>query len=177
MRVGMVWLGVGANVSGAWGQPQASLAQLLTEFERSDLRVMARSSLYATSPVGHARQPRFLNAVVGVRTSLGPASLLTKLKRMERGAGRRLGGRWGPRPLDIDILDFGGRRVGVGRDTSRAGRLLLPHPGIPDRGFVLVPLAEAAPAWRHPVFDCTARDLLRRRPHLARGVIRAGPWL
>ena len=177
MQVGQVWLGVGANVPGAWGPPAASLARLLLEFDHRGIRVVSRSSLYATAPLGQPRQPRFLNAVVGVRTSLGPVALLAGLKRLERVAGRSLGRRWGPRPLDIDILDYGGRRIGVGRDTRQRGRLVLPHPGLPDRGFVLVPLAEAAPGWRHPVLCCSARDLLRRQPRCARDVVRVGPWL
>lgn len=177
MQIGQVWLGVGANVPGAWGAPVASLARLLLELDQRGIRVVSRSSLYATAPFGQPRQPQFLNAVVRVRTSLGPVALLAGLKKLERVAGRRLSGRWGPRPLDIDILDYGGRRIGTGRDTRQRGRLLLPHPGLPDRGFVLVPLAEAAPGWRHPVLCCSARDLLRRQPRCARGVVRVGPWV
>ena len=121
--------------------------------------------------MGHVRQPRYHNAVIGVRGSISPAALLRLVKRLERGAGRRLGVRWGPRALDIDILDFGGRIIGHPARETRPGRLILPHPGIQDRGFVLVPLAEAAPHWRHPILGVSAQTLLDRRPALRRGIV------
>src|SRR5262249_8436131 len=87
---------------------------------------------------------------------------LRLVKGLERQAGRRLGQTWGPRPLDIDILDFGGRRLGWPPGRHRRGRLILPHPEAHRRAFVLVPVADIAPAWRHPVLGATpARPLAR----------------
>jgi 2-amino-4-hydroxy-6-hydroxymethyldihydropteridine diphosphokinase len=168
----MIWLGLGANIAGPWGEPCETLARAIDELERTGLAIIARSAFYSTAPMGPRRQPHYVNAVVGVRGPIGPGALLRLAKGLERRAGRRTSGRWGPRPLDIDILDFGGRRVGRQRVTDSAGRLVLPHPGLAERGFVLVPLAEAAPTWRHPRLGCSARDLLRRNGGLRRGVVR-----
>ncbi len=175
--VPVIWLGIGGNVRGAWGEPVQAFSRAVEALQVAGLEVVARSSLYETVPVGGVRQPLFLNAVLGVRGSVGPGALLRLLKRIERYAGRRANGRWGPRPLDIDILDFGGRVVGCPRGTREAGRLVLPHPEVGRRGFVLVPLVEVAPRWHHPRLGTDAATMLARRPALARGVRRIGPWL
>jgi len=98
-------------------------------------RLLRRSSLYRTAPVGGPPQADYLNAVACVRTSLSPAGLLVELKRVEALRGRRPGPRWGPRPLDLDILFYGDARV-------RTRLLGVPHPRALARAFVLVPLAE-----------------------------------
>lgn len=174
MRIGKIWLGLGANVAGSWGKPRESLSRAIRELEQRGLATVRRSKFYLTVPLGAGSQPHYVNAVIEVRASIGPAALLRLVKRLERKAGRRLARHWGPRPLDIDILDFGGRRVGRGGPLRPAGRLLLPHPEIAHRGFVLVPLADAAPEWRHPHWGVSARHLLQRGPHMKRGVARAG---
>jgi 2-amino-4-hydroxy-6-hydroxymethyldihydropteridine diphosphokinase len=125
---------------------------------------LASSSLYATSPVGLGRQPTYVNAVVMAKSPFGLAELLRTVKRVERKAGRRLGRHWGPRQLDIDILDFGGRQVGRPGGRRRAGQLLLPHPEMHRRAFVLLPLREIAPFWRHPRLGLNVATLLSRLP-------------
>ena len=97
-----------------------------------------------------------------VEGSTSPAVLLRTLKRIERKAGRRLGRRWGPRQLDIDILDFGGRQIGNPHGRRRRGQLQLPHPEMHRRAFVLLPLREVAPFWRHPRLGLTVSALLAR---------------
>jgi 2-amino-4-hydroxy-6-hydroxymethyldihydropteridine diphosphokinase len=108
--------------------------------------------------------------VIGMHGSIGPGALLRLLKRLERRAGRKMRGHWKPRPLDLDILDFGGRVIGRGTRNRVEGRLVLPHPELHRRGFVLVPLVAAAPRWRHPVLDAYARRILARAPALRRGI-------
>jgi len=126
-----------------------------------------------TTPVGLGRQPAYLNAVVMVEGRMAPTALLRTLKRIERNAGRRLGRHWGPRQLDIDILDFGGRQIGNPRGRRARGQLLLPHPEMHRRAFVLLPLREIAPGWRHPRLGVTASVLLARlRRHERAGVRR-----
>lgn len=83
--------------------------------------------------------------------------------------------RWSARPLDIDIIDHGGRVANWPAPTRTGSPLVLPHPFAHLRGFVLVPLAEIAPWWRHPILGLSARELLARNPRLARGIVAAGP--
>ena len=149
-KISRIWLALGANSSSRLGAPCATIYHTVHEIQRHNLTIFAHSSLISSPPMGFVHQKPFHNAVIGVRGSIAPAALLRLLKRLERAAGRRLGVRWGPRPLDIDILDFGGRIVGHPARETRRGTLILPHPGIADRGFVLVPLAEVAPRWHHP---------------------------
>ena len=148
-----ILLALGSNLGGPWGSPQATLAHALRELTGAGLRILGFSSLYATAPVGLGRQPAYLNAVVMVEGSTSPAVLLRTLKRIERNAGRRLGRRWGPRQLDIDILDFGGRQIGNPHGRRRRGQLQLPHPEMHRRAFVLLPLREVAPFGVIPALD------------------------
>jgi 2-amino-4-hydroxy-6-hydroxymethyldihydropteridine diphosphokinase len=122
-------------------------------------RVVARSSLYETEPVGYRDQPAFLNAVLGLETKLGPLPLLHALLSIERELGRdRSQGVYnGPRTLDLDLLLLG--------DAIVAGKeLTLPHPALSQRRFVLAPLAEIAPQLRHPQLKQTMADLLAYLP-------------
>jgi len=157
-----VFLGLGANIPGRWGTPQQTLLRALTALAERGLAPLARSRFYVTKPVGGGRQPDFLNAVIRAPAGLAPLALLRLAKSLERQAGRRPGRRAGPRPLDIDILDYGGRRLGRGGAKRQLGGLILPHPELARRAFVLVPLAEIAPHWRHPVLGASATVLLRR---------------
>jgi 2-amino-4-hydroxy-6-hydroxymethyldihydropteridine diphosphokinase len=122
----------------------------------SGVRVLRRSSLYMTEPVD-APPPWFLNAVVEAETSLMPVQLLHVLARIERGLGRRRVVHHGPRTLDLDILLYGSSVI-------HTPELEVPHPGLPYRRFVLAPLAELAPALRHPVLRKTIAELLGDTP-------------
>jgi 2-amino-4-hydroxy-6-hydroxymethyldihydropteridine diphosphokinase len=123
---------------------------------------MRASRVFSTAPQGPGLQVRYLNAVALVAAPLPPAALLRLLKRIERDAGRRSGPKWGPRPLDLDILDYGGWRIGWPPRRRQRGQLILPHPEMDARAFVLVPLLEVAPHWRHPVLGLGVRALLAR---------------
>jgi 2-amino-4-hydroxy-6-hydroxymethyldihydropteridine diphosphokinase len=104
-------------------------------------RLLGRSPLRRTAPVGGPPQPDYWNAAACVRTSLSPAGLLVELKRLEALRGRRPGVRWGPRPLDLDLLFYGDERV-------RTRLLRVPHPRAHLRAFVRAPLADLAPLAR-----------------------------
>lgn len=171
-HVGILLLGLGANVAGRWGEPRASLAQARCELEAAGVCVIRSSRIYLTDPVGKVGQPRYHNAVLVVEAALAPGAMLRLLKRIERSAGRRLGPPNGPRPLDLDLLDYAGRRLGHPARRRGRGRLILPHPELHLRAFVLVPLLEVAPSWRHPVLGLSAKTLLARLGPAARAGVR-----
>jgi len=127
-------LALGANM----GDPAANIAEAVRRLAAvPGLTLVAASSLYRTAPWGVTDQPAFLNAALLARTSLAPRGLLANTQAIERAMGREPGLRWGPRPIDIDLL-WVGDAVLVNDD------LTLPHPGLFERGFVLLPLAEIA---------------------------------
>lgn len=110
------------------------------------------ASLYRTAPLGPP-QPDFLNTAATGSTLLAPDQVLAAAQALELAAGRRRGRRFGPRPLDVDLLLFGER-------VARHAELTLPHPRLAGRRFVLVPLAEIAPQWRVPPEGRTVAELL-----------------
>jgi 2-amino-4-hydroxy-6-hydroxymethyldihydropteridine diphosphokinase len=173
---GKILVGLGANHPGPWGVPAATIKRALSEMERTGIAVDAISPFYETAAVGRARQPAFVNTVALVATSLSPEALLRRLKEIERRAGRRGGRPWGPRTLDIDIIDYKGlvrhwraRKA----DFSRAGPrpLVLPHPLMHERAFVLRPLLDIAPDWRHPVLRRSAQSLWRETAGKGQGQV------
>lgn len=165
-----IFLGLGANISGAWGGPRDTLERAIHELGKYCITPLMHSGFFTSEPIGYRAQPWFINAVVAVDCDIPPSALLRVLKKLEREAGRRVSLRWGPRPLDIDILDYRGALYSVNTISSLPNRLTLPHPGITGRGFVLLPLALVAPGWRHPILGVGAKTLLARRPGLARSV-------
>jgi 2-amino-4-hydroxy-6-hydroxymethyldihydropteridine diphosphokinase len=162
----MLLLALGANQRGAWGPPRDSLARALRELQAAGIGIIRVSHIYKTPPVGVGAgwQPAYLNAVAVASSggALGPTGLLRLLKSLERRAGRRVSLPLRPRPLDIDLLDLGGRRLNWPAPGRKRRGLVLPHPLLDRRAFVLVPLLEVAPHWSHPVLGVRARTLLAR---------------
>jgi 2-amino-4-hydroxy-6-hydroxymethyldihydropteridine diphosphokinase len=152
----VAYIGLGSNLPSVAGSPAATLAAAVERFASLG-QVTVRSSLYSTSPVGYADQPRFLNAVVGLETHLGPCDLLVSLLRIEREFGRDRASAIvnGPRTLDLDILLYGDLMV------SESG-LEIPHPRLAVREFVLVPLNEIAPDARDPRSGAKVKELLEQ---------------
>lgn len=167
-------ISIGANVSGSWGAPIATLRHSFNILEQNRVFIVACSRIYRTRPhFGAGLMPNFYNAVVLAHAAHSVGGLLRLFKMIERQAGRRVRARWSARPLDLDLIDYGGRILNWPAANRTGGPLVLPHPLMHERGFVLVPLEEAAPHWRHPVLGLTAGELLRRRPDLRRGIVPA----
>ncbi len=157
----MILVALGSNQSGPWGSPRETVMRALRELDSGGTRLIAASSLVETSPFGKIDQPSFINAVARITTAMPPETLMQHLHDIERQAGRRRRIRWGPRTLDLDLLDYHG--------LLRRGRLKLPHPGIAERDFWLTPLMEVAPGWRHPVTHLNAAKMRRVLSGFVRG--------
>jgi 2-amino-4-hydroxy-6-hydroxymethyldihydropteridine diphosphokinase len=145
----VVIVGLGANLaSQQHGPPRASLTRALDRFIELGLIVISRSRWYMSAPQPPApRQPNYVNGVVVVETGLDPATLLALLHRIEAEFGRVRSTANAARVLDLDLLAYGDLVLPEGGP----GRPILPHPRLAERAFVLRPLAEVAPHWRHPV--------------------------
>ena len=144
------YLGLGGNLD----RPVRRLARARERIARMVGPIRKASSLYWTEPVGRKRQPWFVNQAIEVESALSPLEVLAAVQKIEANLGRVRGPRNGPRTLDIDILL-------AGKTVLRSRRLTLPHPRLPDRNFVLFPLAEIAPRRRHPLLGKTISALKR----------------
>ena len=150
----MILIALGANLPSMAGAPAETLRAALARLGGEGVTVRAVSSFYNTKAWPDPTDPPFVNAVAAVATGLPPDALLAALHRVEAAFGRSRSVKNAPRSLDLDLLDYDGR--------IEAGPPILPHPRIGERDFVLRPLAEIAPDWRHPVSGLTAGELLSR---------------
>jgi 2-amino-4-hydroxy-6-hydroxymethyldihydropteridine diphosphokinase len=139
----MIFVALGANIASAIGEPAQTLRAALARLEASGINIVMRSSFYKTRAWPDPSDPPFTNGVAQLTTALTPAALLAVLHDVEAMFGRTRTRPNAPRTLDLDLLDYDGR--------IEAGPPILPHPRIAERAFVLRPLYEIAPCWRHPV--------------------------
>lgn len=148
----MIAIALGANLESKAGAPSATLRAALAALRENGVRIVAVSPFYRTPAWPDPRDPEYVNAVAHISTALGPRELLAELQRTETRFGRKRSGKNAPRTLDLDIVDYDGR--------IEEGPPVLPHPRMRDRAFVLVPLADVAPGWRHPVTGESVAELI-----------------
>jgi 2-amino-4-hydroxy-6-hydroxymethyldihydropteridine diphosphokinase len=157
----IVYIALGSNLGDRAGMLERAIAAM----NSAGISVVRQSSLYVTEPVGAPGQGWFLNAVVEAETSLLPLQLLHTLLKIERELGRRRLTPHGPRAIDLDILFYGSSVI-------RSRELEVPHPRLTERRFVLIPLAQLAPDFRHPVLHKSINQLLAETPDRSE----ARPW-
>jgi len=144
----IVYLALGSNLGNRATNLKEALASLSPQME-----VKAKSKVYETPPWGHTEQDKFFNQVVMVKTYLEPEPLLKHLKRLEVALGRKASFQNGPRLIDIDILFYDDL-------VLESPALVIPHPHVHERGFVLLPMLDIAPDLVHPVKQRSVRDML-----------------
>jgi len=151
-------IALGSNLSSRFGAPADNLREAIHRLD--DLgTVTAVSRFHETDPVGYANQPNFLNAAALLETQISPLDLLRGLLAIEHSMGRDRASSppKGPRIIDLDLLLYGSL-------VLDAPTLTLPHPSLHERRFVLVPLAELAPEWKHPTLELSIQQLLQALP-------------
>lgn len=157
----MILIGIGANIPSSLGAPRATCGAALTALPRLGIEIAACSSWWQTAPIPASNQPWFVNAVAGVKTSLSPTELLSALLKAETAFGRVRSVPNADRVLDLDLLDYNGI---ISKPGTNEEGLNLPHPRMHERVFVLLPLLEIIPEWRHPETGRTAESLAGALP-------------
>lgn len=157
-----VFIALGANLPFEKGVPQSTLARVLQFLPSRGVELVRVSSFWTSPAWPDPKKPDYVNAVAQIATNMTSLKLLETLLDVETRFGRRRTERWDSRTLDLDLLDFNG-------DTLTDDNLTLPHPRMCERAFVLLPLAEIAPDWRHPVSGKSVSALINA---LDKGLIR-----
>jgi len=152
----VILIALGANLPSTAGPPAATLKSALDRLAEQGVKIRSVSSFYESPAWPDPADPKFVNAVAVVETALQPVELLALLHGIETAHGRLRSTANAPRSLDLDLLDYDGRLISDG--------VTLPHPRLAQRAFVLVPLAEIAPVWRHPVTGQSVGELLDGLP-------------
>nr|NIS40047.1 2-amino-4-hydroxy-6-hydroxymethyldihydropteridine diphosphokinase [Desulfuromonadales bacterium] len=153
----MILIALGANLDHPrYGKPRTTLEAALQALQDYGVDILARSRWYRSAPVPPSGQPWYVNGVAAVETRLSPEELLAKLHEIEADFGRTRSERNEARVLDLDLLAYDERVSAPGESP------ILPHPRLAERAFVVLPLAEVAPGWRHPVSGASVEQLTAR---------------
>lgn len=152
----MILIALGANLPSFAGPPEETLKAALGQLAGHCITITKPSGFYRSAAWPNPDDPAFVNAVASVETGLDPAALLAALHQTEAAFGRRRSLPNAPRTLDLDLIDYDGR--------IQEGPPQLPHPRMESRAFVLVPLREVAPEWRHPISGLSVSELIGRLP-------------
>jgi 2-amino-4-hydroxy-6-hydroxymethyldihydropteridine diphosphokinase len=152
------FIALGSNLAGRFSDPKVAVEAAIAALNSVDIQMVASSRLYRSAAWPDPSDPEFVNAVISVETALPASVLLARLHEIEMAFGRERRHANAPRTLDLDIVDYGGA-------VSLPGKTpILPHPRLADRAFVLLPLMDIAPDWRHPVTGQTIRALVAALP-------------
>lgn len=181
-------IAIGANTDSDRGAPAETIGAALRHLEAAGAAIEAVSAAYRTPAFPAGSGPDFVNAAAALRMAGSPEEVLALLHATEAAFGRRRVVRWGPRTLDLDLIAMGDlvlpdrathstwRALDAAAQQARVpDRLILPHPRMHERAFVLVPLADVAPDWRHPRVGKTVRQMLADLPAAARAQVTALP--
>lgn len=173
-------IALGANLPSPAGPPRATLEAALAALGAQGVAVVARSPWYRTPAFPPGAGPDFVNGVAALETELSPSGLLSALHAIERALGRDRGRRWAPRACDLDLLTWGSLVLPDAatvaawialepgaQEQSAPDGLVVPHPRLHERGFVLRPLADLAPDWVHPVLGRSVSEMLAALPESA----------
>jgi len=176
-KVSKAVIALGANLKLRGREPKMTLQQALVAMAEQGLVIRAASRLYATPCFPPGAGPDYVNAAALIETDRSPQAVLDLLHRIEADFGRARQQRWGMRTLDLDLVCWGDRVLpdAAGFDhwlslppdrqqDAAPEQLILPHPRLQDRAFVLVPMADVAPGWRHPVLGLTVAEMIERLP-------------
>ena len=177
---------LGGNLPSDVGAPELTLRQAIKQFGTFGLHVEAVSRFYETPCFPAGAGPDYVNAAVRLRASLTPSEVLARLHSVEAAFGRERAQRWGMRSLDLDLLAMGGtvlpnveaymhwQELPLEAQKKQAPEtLILPHPRLSERAFVLVPLADVAEGWRHPVSGRTVQEMLEALPEAEKQAVKA----
>jgi 2-amino-4-hydroxy-6-hydroxymethyldihydropteridine diphosphokinase len=166
----VILIGLGANLDGPFGAPEKALKACADIFRAQGFEMIQSSNIWKTAPVPVSDQPWYRNAVCSVRTRMEPQDLLRAVKAVEHDLGRQKTEINAPRVIDLDILSY----HDVVMDD---GDLIVPHPRLQDRAFVLYPLREIAPQWRHPVLGKAVDEMIAQLPQGQKFECLEGSWL
>ena len=180
----LVLIALGSNANSNWGDPTETVQKAMESLHKFAISSVQPSRLYQTPAFPAGAGPNFVNMACTFFTAFSPDDLLDALHRIEAESGRTRTRRWGQRTLDLDLIAVGQevfpdrvvhahwRNLPLAEQARSApDTLILPHPRVQDRAFVLVPLADIAPEWRHPLLDLSVSQMLNALPETDRASV------